>query len=898
VDAKTLAVGADGVLRADLIEAGKDAATPPPRFALALTALAGGSLRLRVTEPGVPRFEPPGIVQDGKVAAWAVAWDRPAVKGGVATLSADGGATRARLTLAPFKLDLLPPASAGSDAPLATLNALGGLLYEPRAGGKKENATDDVWKSHRDTVPHGPQAVGFDLAFPGAAFVAGLPERATSLALKPTVAADGAPLSEPYRLYNLDVFEYEAESPFGLYGSIPMVMAHGAGGLGAAGGKKKAGAPASTRPPTTTVGALWLNAAEMYVDVAAKSTKASDDVLHTRWLAEAGVIDVWLFGGPTPAAVAAAHATATGTTALPQRFALGYHQCRWNYRDDADTRAVDAGFDAHDIPYDVIWLDIEHTDGKRYMTWDADLFPAPATLIRDIAARGRKVVAIVDPHVKKDDGYAIYRDAKAAGHFVKDRSGAEFDGWCWPGSSAYLDVLSPRVRAWWASRFGTDAYKGSTPDLYIWNDMNEPSVFNGPEITMHKDALHDGGVEHRELHNMYGLLYHAATAAGLAARGRSVKGADGDRPFVLSRAFFSGTQTVGPIWTGDNTASWDQLRVSLPMVLTLGVAGLPFAGADVGGFFGDPDPELLTRWYQAGAFYPFFRGHAHLDTARREPWVAGEPWTGRVRAAIRERYRLLPYVYTLFRGANTTGAPVARPLFYEWPGEGGVAAVDDQFMVGGALMVAPALAPLANATARAVWLPASDRWYNASSGEEAASVKGGYRSVPTPIDAGAPAWWRGGRVVPIAERARRSSAAAARDPLTLVVALDAGGKACGDVYVDDGASHAFVRGAYVHRELCFDAATGVLSNRPAPRPPGVPAPRAAYDPAVVVGRVVVLGVPGGAKGAWTATAPGGRAVAAAPGPLTLRPGAPVVGVVVKKPDLPVGGEWDLTVRRA
>ena len=474
VDPDTIVVDGHRVT-AELVEAGGAS-----RVRLELAAHAGGALRVRVTEPGVARFEPPGVVR-ADVEAWTEDWAPPVVSRGVATFAARArGGPRARLTLNPFKLDLLPPAGAG-DAPVATLNGAGGFLLQPRRG-RADNASDDVWKSHRDTAPHGPQAVGFDLSFPGAAFVAGLPERATSLALKPTLGADAAPLSEPYRLYNLDVFEYEAESPFGLYGSIPMVMAHAPGGSGgekaAKGPRSKGAAKGSAAPPAiTTVGALWVNAAEMYVDVVAKP--AASDPLHTRWLAESGVLDLWLFPGPDPAAVAAAHARVAGTTALPQRFALGYHQCRWNYRDDADARAVDAGFDAHDIPYDVLWLDIEHTDGKRYMTWDKDLFPEPAALVSDIAARGRKVVAIVDPHVKRDDAYRIYADAKKAGHFVKDRAGGEFDGWCWPGASSYLDVLSSTVRDWWASQFALDKYAGSTPDLHIWNDMNEPSVFNG-----------------------------------------------------------------------------------------------------------------------------------------------------------------------------------------------------------------------------------------------------------------------------------------------------------------------------------------------------------------------------------------------------------------------------------
>ena len=483
--------------------------------------------------------------------------------------------------------------------------------------------------------------------------------------------------------------------------------------------------------------------------------------------------------------------------------------------------------------------------------------------------------------------------------------------------------------------------------------MNEPSVFNGPEITMPKDARHrvkDGGpsskkasadaddgnfIEHREAHNVFGALFHSATARGLADRGRAAKGSDGDRPFVLSRAFFAGTQTVGPIWTGDNTASWPQLRVSVPMLLALGLAGLPSSGADVGGFFGDPDPELLTRWYQLGIYYPFFRGHAHLDTARREPWLSGEPHTSRVRRALRERYRILPYLYSVFREANVTGAPVMRPMFYEWPSEQDVAlaAAGDQFLVGRALLVAPALYPSADPSGlgrkRSVWLPPGDgeRWYDSVSGVEekvvderggaAAAAKSKTTTEVELTEERAPAWWRGGSVVPLRERPRRSTAAARRDPLTLVVALDAAGRACGDLYLDDGASFAFARGAFASRRVCFDAASGELTNRAAAGPLASPARAASWKGAspgwksgVSVNRVVVLGLPefssssGAKKGAsspsssaaWKALE-GAREIDAAPGPLTLAPGAPVVGVGVRKPEVAADGDWTIRLVR-
>ncbi|CAN0877416.1 Probable glucan 1,3-alpha-glucosidase [Linum grandiflorum] len=464
---------------------------------------------------------------------------------------------------------------------------------------------EEKFKGHTDSRPYGPQSISFDVSFYGAEIVSGLPEHATGVALKPT-KGPGVEDSEPYRLFNLDVFEYLHESPFGLYGSIPLMIAHGKGGKSS--------------------GFFWLNAAEMQIDVLGDGWNADSGLslpsdqkrIDTLWMSEAGIVDAFFFVGPGPKDVVSQYIAVTGKPAMPQHFATAYHQCRWNYRDEEDVENVDAKFDEHDIPYDVLWLDIEHTDGKRYMTWDSVTFPHPEEMQNKLAAKGRHMVTIVDPHIKRDDNYYIHKEATEKGFYVKDSSGKDFDGWCWPGSSSYLDVLSPEVRTWFSTKFALDSYKGSTPSLYIWNDMNEPSVFNGPEISMPRDALHFGGVEHRELHNAYGYYYHMATSIGLVKRG------DGnDRPFVLSRAFFAGTQRFGSVWTGDNTADWDHLRASVPMLLTLGLSGISFSGADVGGFFGNPEPELLVRWYQLGAFYPFFRAHAHQDTKRREPWLFG-----------------------------------------------------------------------------------------------------------------------------------------------------------------------------------------------------------------------------------------------------------------------------------
>ena len=701
---------------------------------------------------------------------------------------------RAKIYADPFKVEVY---AREATTPAAIFNARGEFAFETGGDGSSEDWAE-TFNGHTDTRKNGPTAVAFDLTFPSASDAYGLPERATSLSLKSTrkyesgkswfgrssvdSSVNETTLGEPYRLYNLDVFEYLDDSAFGLYGSIPMLTAHGVRD-----GK------------STTAGAYFHNPSEMYVDVNVDGANG----VHTKWMAESGAMDVFILPGDTPADVLKQYTALTGTTSMPPLFSLGYHQCRWNYRDENDVKEVDAGFDANDIPYDVLWLDIEHTDGKRYMTWDNGPFPTPERMINDIASRGRKMVTIVDPHVKIDNNYPVYKEAKDKGFYVKKNDGTtDFDGWCWPGSSTYLDVTNPDVREWWASKFSLDSYKGSTKDLYIWNDMNEPSVFNGPEITMQKDLIHHGGVEHREVHNAFGMYYHMATAEGIKRRN------DGDRPFVLSRAFFAGTQRIGPIWTGDNTADWRHLAVSLPMVLTLGVSGLTFSGADVGGFFGNPDAELMTRWYQVGTYYPFFRGHAHLETKRREPWLFGDESTAIIRQAIRERYALLPYIYTLFEESHRTGAPVLRPLWYEFPTDENVFKIQDSFMLGSAILVQPVLKQGAKSVS--VYLPAGV-WYEKRSGARHVGPKTFDVSVEL---SDVPVFLRGGTIFVRKDRARRSSTAMKGDPLTIVVALDANGEARGSYYADDGKSYEYEASkssAFARRSLSFKNGHFVVS---------------------------------------------------------------------------------------
>jgi len=507
-------------------------------------------------------------------------------------------------------------------------------------------------------------------------------------------------------------------------------------------------------------------------------------------MSECGVIDLFVFAGPKPADVARQLTRVVGRQALPPAFSLGYHQCRWNYKDEKDVAQVHGKFEELDFPYDVLWLDIEHTDGKRYFTWDKNLFPDPESMQKALDAQGRKMVTIIDPHIKRDDNYYIHKEATEKGLYIKDKDGNDFDGFCWPGQSSYLDFTDAKVREWWAEQFQLGRYNGSTTSLFTWNDMNEPSVFNGPEVSMSKDCKNLAGVEHREWHNLYGMFMHRATAEGQVKRKKHV----GDRPFVLSRSFFAGSQRFGAIWTGDNHASWDHLAIAAPMLLSLNIAGLSFAGADVGGFFGDTDAELMTRWMQAGAFQPFFRGHAHHDTKRKEPWVYGEPTTSRIRKAVVARYTLLPYWYLTFYHAYKHGLPVMRPLWFEYPKDEATYGMDDQWLIGGDLLVKPVTA--AGVSELSVYFPGSEPWYDIETTER---VQGpGAKKVKAPIDK-IPVFQRGGSIVPRKMRLRRSASLMREDPYTLMVALDKQNHADGALYLDDEVSTMFQQeSAYVN----------------------------------------------------------------------------------------------------
>ncbi|KAK0945055.1 glucosidase II [Friedmanniomyces endolithicus] len=651
---------------------------------------------------------------------------------------------------------------------------------------------EESFGGNTDSKPRGPEAVALDISFPGYQHVYGLAEHTGPLSLKETRGGDGK-YTEPYRMYNSDVFEYEMDSPMTLYGSIPFMQA-----------QKK----------NSTVGVLWLNAAETWVDITRSSSSANPlsfgiggtTTTNTHWISESGLLDVFVMLGPKPQDVIGAYSELTGYTQLPQQFAIAYHQCRWNYVTDEDVKDVDRKFDKNKIPYDVIWLDIEYTEGKKYFTWDPMTFADPLGMQKQLDEHERKLVAIIDPHIKNEGNYYVVDELKSKDLAVHNKDDNIYEGWCWPGSSYWIDCFNPAARTWWQSLFRYDRFAGSATNTFIWNDMNEPSVFNGPETTMPKDNLHHARWEHRDLHNLNGLTLINATYTALLARSPA-EASHPIRPFVLTRSFFAGSQRLGAVWTGDNQAAWPHLEASIPMLLSMGISGFPFAGADVGGFFGNPSKELLTRWYQAGAFYPFFRGHAHIDTRRREPYLAGEPYTGIITQALRLRYALLPAWYTAFHEAHVRGEPIVRPIWYVHPEDEKGFGLDDQFYVGGTGLLAKPVVREGQMESQEVYLADGERYFGyfdfeGYEGPGMVKVSAGLEEIPLLM--------RGGHVIPRRDRPRRSSGLMRWDPFTLVVVLGKAGDAEGTLYLDDGESFDYEEGAFIHRKFSYSAATSVF----------------------------------------------------------------------------------------
>ncbi len=522
---------------------------------------------------------------------------------------------------------------------------------------------------------------------------------------------------------------------------------------------------------------------------------------------DGGALDYYFFYGPGPKRVIEQFTQLVGRTPLPPLFALGYQQCRYSYYPESQVREIAAEFRKRNIPADVIYLDIDYQQDNRPFTVNRERFPTIEKMVKDLREEGFKLITITDLHLAHAHGYRPYDEGSKKGYFIKNPNGSEYVGKVWPGDSVFPDFTRKEVREWWGTLY-TDFIKMGIRGF--WNDMNEPSVFV-PSKTAPIDVVHNvegRKTDHREIHNVFGMQNARATYEGMLKLKPNL------RPFVLTRAAYAGTQRYAATWTGDNTASWNHLRLSIPQLANLGVSGYAFVGADIGGFNGSPTPELLTRWMELGAFNPIYRNHANKGTRFREPWVDG-PEHERIRKRyIETRYRLLPYIYTGIEESSRTGLPLLRPMFLEFPDDESLATNGEEFMFGSNLLVAPKVWPFTDGYT--VTLPKGD-WYDYWTGNR---VDGGKAlQVDPPLDT-LPVYVRAGSILPQQPLIQHVGETPS-GPLELRVYP--GPQCGGDLYMDDGDTLAYQHGESLRLHFsCSVSPSGVQINVAAAQGPYQP----------------------------------------------------------------------------
>jgi alpha-glucosidase (family GH31 glycosyl hydrolase) len=452
---------------------------------------------------------------------------------------------------------------------------------------------------------------------------------------------------------------------------------------------------------------------------------------------EAWGADLTVFFGPDPKQVLTAYARRTGLAALPPLWSLGYHQSRWSYDTQAEVLSIASEFRRRGIPLDAIHLDIDYMDGYRVFTWDPRRFPDPKGMCETLADLGVRAVCIVDPGIKVDPGYDIYRKAVSGGHICLADDGTPATMWVWPRKGVFCDFNRPSARRFWGELHERLLAVGISG---IWNDMNEPAGWRfdvrlgrklilplAPQDTSRMrqtdplplpernedqptwlfprpasvpTACGQGQIPHEAVRNIYAYQECRALSEYLEQEHPD------KRYFILTRSGYAGIQRFAAMWTGDIASRWRHLGLSLRMLLGLSVSGVGFCGADIGGFIGRCMPELYARWIQSGVFYPFCRTHTQGLWGRQEPWSFGSEVEDIARRYIKLRMSLLPYIYSVFEEFARSGIPPLRPLFLEYPNDPDALCVEDEAFFGPHLLIAPVLEK--GATGRSVYFPAGE----------------------------------------------------------------------------------------------------------------------------------------------------------------------------------------------
>ncbi|HTS38055.1 MAG TPA: TIM-barrel domain-containing protein [Candidatus Solibacter sp.] len=545
--------------------------------------------------------------------------------------------------------------------------------------------------------------------------------------------------------------------------------------------------------------------------------------------AEGGALDYYLIYGPTPKQVLRGFIYLTGTPPLPPLWALGFQQSRYSYMTAAEAKRVADRLRTDKIPSDTLYLDIDYQDRNRPFTVNSKTFPNFAQFVADLRKKHFHLVTITDLHIAHvaSQGYSPYDTGHAGDHFVKTRDGDEFVGIVWPGPAVFPDFTRAQTREWWGNLYKDFVADGVSG---FWNDMNEPSVFDGPAKTMPLDNVHrieEPGfatrtAPHTEIHNVFGMENERATYDGL------LKLRPSERPFVLTRATYAGGQRYGFTWTGDNSSVWSHLQLGTQMVLNLGLSGISFVGDDVGGFNASPPPDLLTRWIELGAFKTLFRDHTTKDSKPQEVWVHGPEQEAIRRRYIETRYRLLPYIYTLAEEASRTGLPLTRPIFLEYPeimapGAPDFDHLDTEFLLGPDLLVAPP--PLPDTLDDYYVRYPPGEWFDFWTGQkmppqpfgpdivqiakavaqpELAATFRGPTNIHPPLDT-MPVYVRAGSILPM-QPVIQNTDETPRGPLELRVYP--GTNCNGSIYLDDGHTFRYQQGDFLRQQFSCEVSAG------------------------------------------------------------------------------------------
>ncbi len=508
-----------------------------------------------------------------------------------------------------------------------------------------------------------------------------------------------------YEMWNTDNPAPQVDSFKALYKSIPFFI---------------------TLKKDSVYGIFFDNTYRSYFDMGKESSK------YYYFACDNGNLDYYFIAGDKMTDIVTGYTYLTGTTPLPQLWTLGHHQSRWGYKSEKEVRQIAKKFRDNDIPCDTIHLDIDYMDEFKVFTWNKERYEDPKKMIGDLKKDGFKIVTIIDPGVKLQEGYHIYDEGVEKGYFATTPEGEIYVNAVWPGDSVYPDFGKPEVRSWWANN---QKYLLDMGVRGVWNDMNEPASFRGElpqDVVFYDEELK---ATHSKMHNVYGHLMAKSTYEGL-------KENDKKRPFVITRASYSGSQKYSTAWTGDNHSIWAHLQMAIPQLCNLGLSGMSYVGTDVGGFGSDATPELLARWVQVGCFSPLFRNHSCMGTIRQEPWQFGEEIMNIYRKYVNLRYELLPYFYDLFFKGETTGLPAMRPLILHYEKDQNLKDRNDEFLVGENILVAPVVNQ--GDSQKLVYLP-EGLWIDYWTKEE---KKGGsYYVKEAPLDV-CPIYIKAGSIIP------------------------------------------------------------------------------------------------------------------------------------------------------